>query len=511
MLIFNMAVSQTNLTIAGKTYNNTDDTWEGVNIPRSSPTKLVFKNNKITSRNRFGYMLQAGDEGRASTNNNLDGAIITGNQLIWNGSNMDVIPHGIFTGHNRNVVVKYNYLNHVPMGIIRKSATNMTNTGGGVAYNIVKGGVVGMVIKGMSGVNIFNNTFYQDRTSSQTWRPLVHIYTNTDGTLYSVAHNTRIYNNIFYTKYKVPMITLDDQESLTGLECDYNLYWSEAGKPVFSVNGNELTFEQWQQLGYDRHSVVMDPGFKDFVNFVPGRRLDYGTDLGNEWTDGLSVNATWSASDPATASQNGKWQVGARVYSDNQKPDASGNAVLIQSVVNNNAPSVIEMTFSAGLADIVPSTGAFTINVNSGIVVAERISISGKKVLVNTATSINSEDAVSITYKKPGLNPLQTTSGYEIPDINDHLVVNNILSSLTSLIKVFPNPAKGFFNLSNFSPDKLPQVIRIYDLSGKLRYEKIFDQEILYKVPVSLRPGIYILYLKLGSDIEQKQRLLVIE
>ena len=124
---------------------------------------------------------------------------------------------GVFTGHNIDVVVKYNYLDHVPMGIIRKSTTNMSNTGGGVAYNIVKSGAVAVVVKGMSNVNIYNNTFYTDRTTSQTWRPLVHIYTNIDNGGYSVAHGTKIYNNIFYTKYQTFAITVDDAESLTGL------------------------------------------------------------------------------------------------------------------------------------------------------------------------------------------------------------------------------------------------------------------------------------------------------
>ena len=36
------------------------------------------------------------------------------------------------------LVIKYNYLDHVPMGIIRKSSSNMNNTAGGVAYNIIK-------------------------------------------------------------------------------------------------------------------------------------------------------------------------------------------------------------------------------------------------------------------------------------------------------------------------------------------------------------------------------------
>lgn len=314
-LVIAMTVSgQTELVMSGKTYTNSEDTWLGVNIPREVKTRFVFKNNSISSVNRYGYLLQAGDESVKPTNNMLDGAIITGNKFSWTGTDMTVIPHGLFTGHQRNIVAKYNYLRDVPMGIIRKSANNMTNTGGGVAYNIVKNGQVGMVVKGMSNVNIFNNTFYQERTTSQTWRPLIHIYTNTDKENYSVSHGTKIYNNIFYTKYQTLSITIDDNESLQGFECDYNIYWCENGSPRFSVNGSVKTFAQWQAMGYDQHSVVMNPKFKDFVSFVPENRLDFGKDLGEEWKMGLATNATWGTTDPATAAQNGKWQVGAIVH-----------------------------------------------------------------------------------------------------------------------------------------------------------------------------------------------------
>jgi hypothetical protein len=314
-LVIAMTVrGQTELVMSGKTYTNSEDTWLGVNIPRDQAIKLIFKNNSISSINRYGYLLQAGDEGARPTNNMLDGSVITGNKFSWTGSDMTVIPHGLFTGHQRNITAKYNYLKDVPMGIIRKSTNNMSNTSGGVAYNIVKNGAVAMVVKGMSNVNIYNNTFYQERTTSQTWRPLVHIYTNTDNGNYSVAHGTKIYNNIFYTKYQTFAITVDDKESLQGLESDYNVFWCENGSPRFSVAGSSKTFEQWQAMGYDQHSLVMNPKFKDLINFVPEQRLDFGKDLGSDWKDGLAVNAMWGTTDPAVASQNGKWQVGAVVY-----------------------------------------------------------------------------------------------------------------------------------------------------------------------------------------------------
>jgi len=314
--------AQTELTIENQTYTNSDETWLGVNVPRSEPTRFIFRNNTITSSNLYGYQLQAGDEVTNEYNNNLDGALITGNKIIWQGTNMQIITHSIFTGHNSNVVIKYNYLDHAPMGIIRKSTSNMSNTGGGIAYNIVKGGAVAVVVKGMSNVNVFNNTFYSDRTTSQTWRPLLHIYTNVDDGGYSVAHGTQIFNNIFYTKYQTYAITIDDNESLNGLKCDYNVYWCETGTPRFVVNGQVLSFTQWQALGFDLHSHVFNPEFKDLINFVPGSRLDLGISLGQEWDAGLSTTAQWGSGDPQLATQDETWQVGAVLYGEhinNQK------------------------------------------------------------------------------------------------------------------------------------------------------------------------------------------------
>ncbi len=67
-------------------------------------------------------------------------------------------------------------------------------------------------------------------------------------------------------------------------------------------------------MGYDAHSVVIDPNFADKIGFVPTTRLDYGTDLGSEWLTGLATDAVWGTTSPATADQNGTWQVGARIF-----------------------------------------------------------------------------------------------------------------------------------------------------------------------------------------------------
>ena len=317
---------QTALTIEGKTYTNPDDTWYGVNIARTQLTTLVFRNNAITSVNRYGYLLSAGDEVPGAYNNNLDGAVITGNVLTWNGTpEPGIIPHGIFTGYNINVNVKYNYLNKVPMAIIRKS-NGMTDVSGAVAYNIIKDPGIGVVVKGMNGVRIYNNTFYSALTPSQSNRALIDIYENPSVTPAGSATGTKIFNNIFYTKSNLKNISIT-APCLAGFESDYNIFYCESGTPVFSVDGALKTFAQWQAMGYDRHSVVINPGFKDFVNFVPASRLDYGTDLGATWSEGLSVNARWGTTSPETASQNGKWQVGAVIY----KESSPVNPPLVNS------------------------------------------------------------------------------------------------------------------------------------------------------------------------------------
>jgi hypothetical protein len=316
-----LSFAQVPLTVEGVDVKSTEKgEWSGFNVLRDAPTIFIFRNNSITSVNASGYMLQAGDEGITIVNNHLDGEIITGNRFIWNGTDKTSITHGLFTGYNLNAIIKYNYLDKVPMGIIRKS-NGMTDVSGVVAYNIIKNPVsTGMVVKGMNNVRIYNNTFYSnqgtyDGPGMGTWRGLVEIYANDSFSPAIPSTGVKIKNNIFYTKYQIANIHIYEKEDLPGFESDYNVFYCEAGTPMFNYLEVEKTLAQWQALGYDRHSVVINPNFKNLIDFVPASRLDYGTNLGIKWQTGLSVTSTWSLGvSPETANQNGIWQVGARIY-----------------------------------------------------------------------------------------------------------------------------------------------------------------------------------------------------
>ena len=313
--------AQTILTIEGTSVNNTESgTWAGVNIPRSNPTTFTYRNNSITSINSNGYLLQAGDEIQNSQSNNLDGMIISGNKFTWNGTDASSITHAVFTGYNINSVVKYNYLDIVPYGIIFKSGTddgkNMTFTSGGCAYNIVKDGKYAVRGKGINGICVYNNTFYCGNGFG--WYP-IYITTNMDKDIPAASTGWGIFNNIFYIVNEgIPCVELETTGCRSGFECDYNLYYCEESsnhEPVFKIGEFTYTWSQWRALGYDSHSVVVNPDFIDFTNFVPSERLNYGTNLGSTWQTGLSTTATWSVgSTPSTTDQNGTWQVGARVF-----------------------------------------------------------------------------------------------------------------------------------------------------------------------------------------------------
>jgi uncharacterized protein (TIGR02145 family) len=337
------------IVVHGETYNDSNpDTWTGVVINKSTSNNLTFTDNTITSVSASGYMLFAGDEGIETTNNNLDGSVIEGNKVTWNGTDMTSINHGLFTGCNINASIKYNYLTGVPLGIIRKSASSMIDTAGGVAYNIINKGMVGVVVKGISDVKIYNNTLYSDRTFADTnsGRALVDVYTNTDISPNSEAHGTKIKNNIFYSVNQINNIRVVDTDALTDFESDYNLFYCEAGTPMFEVDGVRKTFAQWQALGYDLNSIVVDPGFIDFIDFIPSGRLNYGTDLGSTFLLGLSTSAIWETSlDPDTALQNGTWQVGARVYEEVIPPEEA-NYYLSPSGDDNGVGTITDPWFT---------------------------------------------------------------------------------------------------------------------------------------------------------------------
>jgi hypothetical protein len=166
----------------------------------------------------------------------------------------------------------------------------------------------------MNGVKIYNNTLYCENTPDQTTRGLIDIHTNTDDGLNAASTGTKVFNNIFYTKNKTLNIKIYETSCLSDFESDYNLFWCEAGEPIFEIAGVTKTFSEWQALGYEKHSVVVDPDFINTIDFAPRERLNYGKNLGPSLLAGLATDAKWGIIGPRISYQNETWQVGARIY-----------------------------------------------------------------------------------------------------------------------------------------------------------------------------------------------------
>jgi uncharacterized repeat protein (TIGR02059 family) len=324
------------------------------------------------------------------------------------------------------------------------------SSGYGAAYNIVKNAKLSLRMKGINGVQVYNNTFYSNQRSGS----IVLIDANHDRTNPAPSTGAKIKNNIFYTVYQIHNIAIES-ECLSNFESDYNVFYCEAGTPMFSVSGATKTFAQWQAMGYDQHSVVVNPGFLNTTNFVPKSRLNYGTNLGSTWQTGLSTTAQWVAgSSPAKANQNGTWQAGAVVYADVSTP-VIPSPVFVSASVENATPGVLEMIYSLSLAATVPAASAFAVRVNATARNINSVAVSGTKVILTLASPVVYGDVVTVAYTKPATNPLQTSSGGQASTISAQSVTNKVT-------QVIVNPAFVSAAIGNDTPARIDIV---YSLS----------------------------------------------
>ena len=533
LLISSVAFSQTTLNIEGQTYLNSDPAWTGIFVNWSAKTTFSFRNNSITSVNTGAHMLSAGAEAPSTSDNNLDGEVITGNKITWNGSGV-VETEALLLGYNKNQIVEYNYLDKTPYAAVFKSGNsstgNMTSTSGGFAYNIVRNSQVHVRVKGMNGVPIYNNTFFDNLTSANAF---IYISLNPDNGN-TASSGTKIKNNIFYTTTGKGMIYAQEPGDLSGLVCDYNVYYSTTGSPRFYNGSSWLNFSQWQALGYDLHSVVLNPQFVDMTSLVPTARLNYGTDLGTGFQTGLSTKASWVVgSSPATTNQNGSWQVGAMIYDDASAPPppppVAPAPVIGATLVENTTPSLLEMTYDLALnTTLIPAASAYTVLVNGVTTAVSSVAITGSKVQLSLATAIKYGDIVLVSYAKPSTNPLQSTAAGIAIAFSSRTTTNNLVASpvtppvtppvtvpVTIAMNISPNHVHRVLNIGltytgTVSEALTPEMIRITDSKGKLIAEQMIDTGATnIKFPVNLDSRIYNVTLYANGVQMATQRIMV--
>ena len=113
--------------------------------------------------------------------------------------------------------------------------------------------------------------------------------------------------------------------------------------------------------------------------------------------------------------------------------------VYTGSAIENAAPSMIEMTYSLTLANILPAASAFSVQVNSVPRSINSVSITGSKVSLILFSPITSDNVVTVTYTAPSSNPLQTPAGAKAASITAQSVTNKVIPQLA--IPVYVNSA----------------------------------------------------------------------
>jgi len=209
----------------------------------------------------------------------------------------------------------------------------------------------------------------------------------------------------------------------------------------------------------------------------------------------------------------------------NFSPPGNPAPIFVSAAVGIGVSNKLVMTYDINLAGIVPAASAFTVKVNSIIKPVSFISIYGTQVNLYTSNSFINSDVVTVAYTKPVTNPLQSVLGEQAATITDQTVTNNIpksalINDSTSInsfinldnINIYPNPARDYICIDFSETLSEPEMLRIYDLSGRLCFEIQVEKGITNKnIPLNLKSGVY--YVKVVSDnfIIFTQKLIVIK
>lgn len=332
LILSNITFSQTTLLIHGK--DTTVNYRLGYDIPRSVPTLLQFRNNRVTSIYPEGPVVNPGDNDYSTSySTNLNNAEITGNMIRWRASSETGSHHAIMAGYNEGYNIGYNYFDSTQYGVTHEGGypnhTSMNDVNGKIYYNIFKNINYSVVNKGYDGTRIIGNTFYTNKNEFSVFIGVKESDTGGITAPYPNSANVKIFNNIFYNDGTTLFAAIsvgtntDDtpaEMDTVGFECDYNIYYYEnrpGNEPYFSFNGVGKTWAEWRALGYDEHSVILDPEFIDLIDFVPGSKaiIARGVNLGSEFQYALSTNADWVPGvAPEKELQGAVWQVGAKIY-----------------------------------------------------------------------------------------------------------------------------------------------------------------------------------------------------
>lgn len=194
------------------------------------------------------------------------------------------------------------------------------------------------------------------------------------------------------------------------------------------------------------------------------------------------------------------------------------------SVVENTTPAVLQINYNLALANVVPAAAAFSVTINSVSVTPGTIEVSGSSIKLTLASAVKYGDIINVSYTKPASNPLQTSTGGQASSISGKQVTNNLVNpnkavtQVTVGMTISPNHVHKIMNallvysgdITALATSLMPQLVRIYDTSGKLFVEKALATGITnFKIPLNLSKGVYIVKILAGGLELSSQKMIV--
>jgi uncharacterized repeat protein (TIGR02059 family) len=190
--------------------------------------------------------------------------------------------------------------------------------------------------------------------------------------------------------------------------------------------------------------------------------------------------------------------------------------VYLSSSIENSAPNILKINFDEIVETSVPGVSSFVVMVNGVKASITSVSISGNTVLLTLAVPVVFGDNITVSYIKPSSNELKKATGETAVSFSSPQPVTNNCTNLAGnslkkgSITIYPNPAREFINISILETSLQPQLLKIFDLSGRLFLESQINSGTSSKVLINLKSGIYIVQVVSGSIINFVQKLIVL-
>jgi uncharacterized repeat protein (TIGR02059 family) len=172
------------------------------------------------------------------------------------------------------------------------------------------------------------------------------------------------------------------------------------------------------------------------------------------------------------------------------------------------------MTYNSALANIVPATSAFTVNVNSVTRPVSSVVISGTKVQLSLATPVVTGDIITVSYTKPAANPVQTTSGGQAVTIAAQAVTNNVISVIpvyvsSAVANATPSILEMTYNatLANVSPAASAFKVNVNSVTNTVSSVAISGSKVQLTLSSAIKFGdiITVAYTKPATNPIQRK------